>query len=90
MSDAPCTDLGCLNGVLRFKFIGRFKRKAFESFDHCVVTGNTLVCERSPAENGPERAQYTARLVGKSTLLLLLMQFILLLLRGVDFLEFAN
>ena len=84
MSDAPCADLGCLNGVLRFKFIGWFKRKAFETFVHCVVMGNTLVCERSPGENGLERAQYTARLVGKSTLLLLLLlllliQFILLL-----------
>ena len=69
MSDAPCADLRCLNGVLRFKFIGWFERKAFETFDHFVVTENTLVCERSPAENGLERAQYTARLVGKSTLM---------------------
>ena len=75
MSDALCADLGCLKGVLRLKSIGRFKRKAFETFDHSVVTGNNPVCERSPAENGLERAQYTARHVGKSTL----MQFILLL-----------
>ena len=44
VSDAPCNDLGCLNGVLRLKFICRFKREAVETFDQCVVTGNTLVC----------------------------------------------
>ena len=44
VSDAPCANLGCLNEVLRLKSIGRFKRKAFETFDHFVVTGNTLVC----------------------------------------------
>ena len=44
VSDAPCADLGCLNEVLRLKSIGQFKRKAFETFDHFVVTGNTLVC----------------------------------------------